>query len=245
MSNSQDQDSRPTRNIMSSHEEDGFTVTISRPALVVAPTPSLTYQDDGFIVTISGHKSSSALSLGGDVTQVAPSRGRHASRPALAGGERHILIDFSNISISAMNHCGGRSVSNNNVRINIRQLTKLLADGRSVGTRYVAGSIPSRGKVPSYGAEFKQIGYIAEWLSRDHRTGTEKGVDSCLHAVGQQIVLDKLQKSGSTQSTETLVLVTGDGNAHTGLTSFPRLAESAADSGLRTPSRDLELAGNA
>jgi hypothetical protein len=254
MNNNQNQGSRPIDNIISSHEEDGFTVTISGPvaAPITAsvPIPSAaggstisTHQDGEFTVTISG-PTSPALSFGGDVTTADLSRGRYvsrlslagggsASRPALTRGERHIVMDWSNISISAMNHCGGRGVSNKDLRINIPNLTRLLEAGCPVRTRYIAGSIPNKGKVPSYGEEFKKLGYTAEWLSRDQRTGTEKGVDSCLHAVGQQIVLDKLQKSGITQSTETLVLVTGDGNAHTGLTSFPRLVESAAKAGLQ------------
>ena len=261
MSNSQNQGSRPTSfqndiftitisgpapvttpaPVPITGQFDEFNVTISGGSPVAAPAPvPITGQFDEFTVTISGGTSSPASSLGGDVTPAARSRGRHASRPALAGGghaprpalvrgDRHIVIDWSNISISAMNNFGGRGVPNSNVRINISELTSLLADQRSVGICHVAGSIPSKGKVPSYGAEFQKLGYTAEWLAR---SGAEKGVDSCLHAVGQQIVLDKLEKSGCTHSTETLVLVTGDGNAHTGLTSFPRLAESAAKAGL-------------
>lgn len=195
-----------------SHQDGDFTITISGPASI---SPSIR-RDGEFTITISGPTSSPALSLGSDVTPAARSGGGSASRPALAGGGsrptstvggRHIVMDWSNISISAMNHADGRGKPNKDVRINIPKLNRLLEAGCPIRTRYVAGSIPSRGKVPSYWAEFHKLGYVTKWLSRDHQTGAEKGVDSSLHAVGQQIILDKLQKSNRSLSTETLILL--------------------------------------
>jgi len=229
-----------------------FTITISGGT----PSPALSLGSDVTpaakpALAGGGHAPRPASAGGGHAPRPALARGGHASRPvlagggsasrpalagggsALAGGERHIVFDWSNISIGAMNHCGGRGASNKDVRIDICQTTELLAAGRPVGTCYVAGSIPSKGKIPPYGAEFQKLGYTAEWLIRDDRTGEERGVDSCLHAVAGQIALDKFNNSGTTRSTETLVLVTGDGNMHTGKSSFPRVAESAANAGLR------------
>jgi len=154
---------------------------------------------------------------------------------------RHIFIDNSNIYVTALHTFDGDDNNNNSshcnyaVRINVRGLTSLLEQGcldqpiqADIATRLTAGSKPpaNNGIWKAYQSRL----YHTEVHSRDHETHKETAIDSILHGAALQLVLDR---GNDNPGANTLVLATGDGNDNGGLTSFPRLASSAAAAGFR------------
>ena len=98
-----------------------------------------------------------------------------------------------------------------------------------LGTLFVACS-SANSKPHSYCSQFEQLGYNVKVFSRDVATGKETVVDTCIHATGLQLVLER---SKEPPGSNTLVLVTGDGNDHYGMTSFPKLVKAAVDNEFR------------
>jgi hypothetical protein len=146
-----------------------------------------------------------------------PSR-KDITRDGINYNTRHVMIDLSNISI----------LGSSSVKIKIPEITKLLR-GSSHGRLYVACSSTKKER-PLYCLEFEQLGYTVDVVSRDKSTGKETVVDTCIHAKGLQLVIDR---SKDPPGSNTLVLVTGDGNDHDGLTSFPKLVKAAVDNGFQ------------
>lgn len=160
---------------------------------------------------------------------------KHAvGRTALAPErQRHCFIDNSNIYISALSQYEGAGVQNGAVRVNVRALTALLEAERfgvTVGRRFVAGSKPPGSS--AIWERYRDLGYHVEVHSRDHETRGETAVDSVTHAAALQLITD-LQLRGDPPGTHTIVLATGDGGENNGVTSFPRLAFTAASLGIR------------
>jgi len=163
---------------------------------------------------------------------------------------RHVYIDNSNIYVTALHAFDGHNDHNSTssqcnyaVRINVRGLTSLLERGEGGGydqspgilpvgieiaTRLTAGSKPPSNN--GIWKAYQSMHYRTEVHSRDHESHKETAIDSILHGAALQLVADR---GSDDPGANTLVLATGDGNDNGGLTSFPRLAVSAAAAGFR------------
>jgi hypothetical protein len=154
---------------------------------------------------------------------------KDTTRNGESDSTRHILLDFSNVYIKPRNDKYYNTVNKNSIKINIPELNNLLHGNERLGTRLVACS-SANSKPPSYCSQFKQLGYRVNVCPRDRETGKEIGVDTSIHAVGLQLVIDR---SKDPPGSNTLVLVTGDGNDHDGSTSYPKLVKAAVDNDFR------------
>jgi hypothetical protein len=87
----------------------------------------------------------------------------------------------------------------------------------------VAGSYSGkRERDPLWRAPYEKAGFSV--FVEDRRGGSEQGVDDVLHAQA----MTALQKDfGKGKLSQTLVLVTGDGNDNDGRTSFPKIVDAA------------------
>jgi hypothetical protein len=155
-----------------------------------------------------------------------PSTARIAE-PFSPASPRHIFIDISNIMISGQQLDDG--TFDRRMRLNVGKFCALL-EARElrlpVRTRHVVGSKPS-GSSRLWDA-FKVEGYSVRVIARDERG--ETGVDDTLHA---QILDAIVSTPEGSLETPTLVLVTGDGNANKGYSSFVKCARAALTRGWR------------
>ncbi len=139
---------------------------------------------------------------------------------------RHVIIDNSNLFISAQNRGGRHDPS---VRINPKVLGRLFGgvEGKT-GTRLVAGSKPpAKGKIWQV---WENAGYRVKVCSRDVDTGAEDLVDEFLHAQAMNAVMAHAQDR---PGENTLVLCTGDGNENHGFSNFVDVARNTAKMGWR------------
>jgi hypothetical protein len=145
--------------------------------------------------------------------------------------QMYVLIDNSNLMYSA--RTSSEKPSNHNdltMRVSIKNLTTLIENSngpQEIKARIVAGSsVRNNNKVWE---SYKRYGYTCK--IEDSNNISERNVDSSLHAIGLQFASDAL--ISSIPGSRTLVLLTGDGNNHDSLTSFPKMVFSAAQMGMR------------
>jgi len=139
---------------------------------------------------------------------------------------RHVIIDNSNLFISAQNRGGRHDPS---VRINPEVLGRIFGgvEGKT-GTRLIAGSKPpAKGKIWQV---WENAGYRVKVCSRDVDTGAEDLVDEFLHAQAMNAVMAHAQDR---PGENTLVLCTGDGNENHGFSNFVDVARNTAKMGWR------------
>ena len=137
-----------------------------------------------------------------------------------------MVIDLSNVAQGATKNEKGALHG-----VALAQVLELGAQSRSnPGERSVAGSMKMNTSEPSVFRLLRERGYnpFVEELSAD---GRETEVDSWLHHQILRIVreLSRTARPG----TNTLVLATGDGNNHDGVTSFPKVVLEAVQRGFR------------
>lgn len=133
-------------------------------------------------------------------------RGAEASaEPPAYQSKVHIFVDHSNVT---------RGAARSGKKIIPAQLVEHVERGRDVQERMVVGSRESEGARP----EWERLGYT---VAADPRRGKEVFVDEALHS--------QLMRTASRcfAPPHVIVLVTGDGNANHGRTSFPECVEAA------------------
>ena len=135
----------------------------------------------------------------------------------------HVFIDNSNIFGGAQNAAAKYEphIPWQAVRVYFKNLVKLVEEERKVGTRELAGSVPPGNEMLWKYA--RSMGYNTDLLRRveaDEGRLKEQGVDEMLHLKIANALLDN-------ETTDRLVLVTGDGKKSDYDTSFPGMAERA------------------
>lgn len=153
------------------------------------------------------------------IPSVAPCSHLYAMTP-----RKHIFVDSPNVLKGAS---AGESTSDymkDHTRIGIIELTRLIEGGSPCATKVVGGSsTTSSGVWPLY----SKCGYklLLGVGAQDRNTPSEQFVDEALHSAIAKVLLETYE------STQTLVLVTGDGREKDNATSFPQLAKFAIRSG--------------
>jgi hypothetical protein len=145
---------------------------------------------------------------------------RTSLRPEL---RRHVIVDSSNIFIGAKTHAQTLNLS---VNLDVEELANLLIrDSTLLGTRVIAGSVPSaRSRAWQY---WEHAGFRIKICSFE---GAEEMVDEFLHAQAMNVVMEK---QGDQPGENTLVLCTGDGNDNEGFSNFVNVARNTARMGWR------------
>lgn len=129
-----------------------------------------------------------------------PSPGRAAAR-----ADVHVFVDHSNAAI------GARMASK---QLDLPRLAQCVEAGREVRERVAVGSHESE----LSRAGWEQLGYT---VAADPRRGKERFVDEALHAQLMRTAAKRFDPG------RIIALVTGDGNANEGRTSFPQCIEEA------------------
>ena len=134
-----------------------------------------------------------------------------------------IFVDNSNIFISAQfrdkEEGGDRDLA---VRLSVPSLCDVARLGRQPKTQFVAGS-HSRPAPPSWQASYENEGFKV-YVEQRRPRGNEQGVDDALHAQA----MDALGKDfGAGRLSQTLILMTGDGNDNHERVSFPSVVVQA------------------
>jgi len=146
----------------------------------------------------------------------------------VADGNVHIFIDLSNLI------CGSQTLKVNSgrqkqilrdprIRVNIPKLVQMIEMGRDVATRCVVGSHTSK-YTKEWQEEWQGLSYKTASVMRD-LNGKEVGVDEFIHAQLSRVLLK------DHRNTQTLVLVTGDGNDNKDNSNFPEIIEAAMRKG--------------
>eukprot|EP01041_Mallomonas_annulata_P010970 gene10970-22926_t len=134
----------------------------------------------------------------------------------------HIYVDVSNITIGIQKKSDG--TTDNSIRLDVRNLTDLITDLRTVVSAVAVGSdkeIESIAIQKPYWHTWKQNGFKPIILQRTPGKG-EQAVDEVLVA---QIATEAQKRYPEER---TLVILTGDGNDNHGRgTSFPQIIENA------------------
>lgn len=140
-----------------------------------------------------------------------------ARPPAATRTIRHIFVDNSNLFM-------GRPQRFDRMRINVPELTRILAKGAD-GMRFMAGS-------DDLGTRCRWVeqwsGYTTR-IARKSADGTETMVDECIHAQVYECCFGNIADAVRT----TVVLVTGDGNSNGGLSNFPSMIKQIKTHGFR------------
>jgi hypothetical protein len=141
---------------------------------------------------------------------------------------RHIILDNSNVFISAQSFAMINNRPDPTIRIRANILASILNPSSKNGLRVVAGSKPPvRGKIWQH---WESCGYQVKVCSRDIDTGAEDLVDDFLHAQAMRIVLNR---QDDPPGENTLVLCTGDGNKNHNFSNFVEVARNTARRGWR------------
>lgn len=132
----------------------------------------------------------------------------------------YVYVDNSNIVHGAKTMPDG--AHNPGVRVNVRELVRLIQGGHPCAERVVVGS-----NIPDVPRQlWEEEGYRIKSAERAAGQG-ERFVDEALHSCISHALLDP-QLSRNPQ---VLVLATGDGNRRERTNSFPELADAAARQG--------------
>ena len=126
---------------------------------------------------------------------------------AVARTNVHVFVDHSNAAIGARK--AGRQL-----QLDLAWLAQRVEAGRQVKERVVVGSHESG----CCRAEWEQLGYT---VAADPRRGREHFVDEALHAQLMRAAAKRFDPA------RVIALVTGDGNANEGRTSFPQCIDEA------------------
>ena len=146
-----------------------------------------------------------------------------------------VFVDNSNIFFNAQ-YIDGNAQPDLAVRISIPELCDVVRFGRRPKEQSVVGSSSGSGThSPVWQAEYEKEGFSVHLEER--RGGGEQMVDDALHAQAMA-ALDK--DFGKGRLSQTLVLLSGDGNVNYGRTSFPGVVKKAM-----SINADLEARGRA
>lgn len=194
-----------------------------RPSRQVSHAETPSFAHDRLVVAAAATDATSEAASGMGSLSVA-SDGEELGTVPGAGQPAYVFVDNSNVF-------GGAQLLENGtrdkrIRVNIRNLTRLIERGLFVVRRVVAGSFPPpNSRVWDL---YRIDNYVV--LQGGRKDSPEESlVDEALHSH----ILDALNEhKRSTSSSGTLVLVTGDGNSNMERgTSFVRQAERAARDG--------------
>jgi hypothetical protein len=125
-----------------------------------------------------------------------------------------LFADSSNIVISAQYENGERDLS---VKVSVPKLCDVVRFGRHPQKQFVAGSHFGQGS-PVWKASYENENFEVYVQKRHTATAAEQGVDEVLHA---QAMVALSSNFGGGRLSQTLILLTGDGNGNFGRTSFP------------------------
>ena len=140
--------------------------------------------------------------------KVASFRQQVSTRPAAQPAPRtgiHVFVDYSNVLL------GARHASRD---LDVERLISFIEGGREARQRFVAGSQTAE----QARAVWERRGYT---VATDPRSGQERFVDEALHSS----IMDAVSRSFA--DGRVLVLVSGDGNANSGRTTFPECVNLA------------------
>ncbi|CAF1388249.1 unnamed protein product [Adineta steineri] len=137
----------------------------------------------------------------------------------------HIVVDNSNLFISAQLGQGKNGEQDPSIRVKVADVVAVIEENTKVDnikTRIVGGSIP----IPNerVWAEWKKCQYEC-LLGERSISNKEVSLDDMLHSKIQNLILKN--KSRSKNGKQHLILVTGDGNANGNRTSFPDIVSLA------------------
>jgi hypothetical protein len=178
------------------------------------------YQDEtGVKITVLGH--ADELELEHDDVEVLKQTKsmleRAVSDPAgiqrklksYADERVHMFVDQSNLFIGSqkVTNASGETAMNNRVRVSAGEAVKVMADGRDVLEKHVAGSTVSDGSDAAVWQKWRDIGCKVHLEKREKGEG-EQSVDDLLIA---QIGLALPRFTSTEAARHTVVLVTGDG----------------------------------
>ena len=169
-----------------------------------------------------------------------PSDFVRAPAPAFeAEVRRHVVVDWSNISLAAQHRPDGSK--DRKILVDPDKLAALLELGSSPLGQ--ASPVAKPGLRAAAGSKYAGITWTPQGLRQLEKRGFDVLVEELGHMAGEAEVdswlhrkaLDLVRAVAPTASpgADTLVLATGDGNGHDGVTNFPMVVFEAARAGFR------------
>lgn len=139
--------------------------------------------------------------------------------------DAYVFIDMSNVLAGAQ-HLDGQL--DRSTRVSVPAFVHLIEDQHRVRGRQVAGSFPHAAS--SFWEFFRTEHYCVHIEEKSGGRRGERSVDTSLHALALHTVGHWTRQRQPGEAL-TLILVTGDGNANNGLTSFPDVVKHAVSNG--------------
>ena len=134
--------------------------------------------------------------------------------------EAFVFADNSNIFMNAQ-YTRAEDERDYSIRVSVPRLCDVVRAGRHPKAQVVVGSHGGRG-VPSWQPAYEKEGFMVHVEER--RGGREQMVDDVLHAHSMQALTKDFGKGRLSQ---TLILLTGNGNGNGGRTTFPDIVVEA------------------